>query len=390
VDKPSTWLAQLLDVRALGSVLGRSGSERAAAYGRTAGDAYDPKASDAARASTYPPPYPDSWYVLARSEEVGSRPLEVEALGRRFVVFRSDVDGRVAVLDADCPHLGASLGGGTVRDGCIQCPFHQWRFRPDGTVAAVPYRDRVPSSVRTRSWVVEEAYGSVFVYFSSADAERGRAPEPPYRLPRYPEIDDGRFVYRGSYDPRVVRMHLLEFAENSADFRHFAPLHGEMFIPWTSMRVPGITVVHEASWEPDPREPHVAWFRDRAHLEILGREVPRSGADAAIEFVGPGGVVVFTFDVPDFGGAIMFQSHTPLGPMAQQVRFTWFAERRMPRLIASYVIGNWISQWREDVPIWERKVYRRKPMLLPSDGPMHQLRRWYSQFYPDGAVDWAA
>ena len=43
------------------------------------------EAAEAARLATYPPPYPDSWYVLCRSEEVRDEPLSVDALGQRFV-----------------------------------------------------------------------------------------------------------------------------------------------------------------------------------------------------------------------------------------------------------------------------------------------------------------
>ena len=58
-------------------------------------------------------------------------------------------------------------------------------------------------------------------------------------------------------------------------------------------------------------------------------------------------------------------------------------------MIAWYIVGNWISQWRADVPIWESKVYRARPLLTRADGPVLRMRRWYQQFYPaqDRAVD---
>jgi len=37
----------------------------------------------------------------------------------------------------------------------------------------------------------------------------------------------------------------------------------------------------------------------------------------------------------------------------------------------------------KDVPIWEHKVYREKPALVPGDGPIAQLRRWARQFYEE-------
>jgi len=65
-------------------------------------------------------------------------------------------------------------------------------------------------------------------------------------------------------------MHLQEFAENSADMQHFDPLHGRMYIPFTSIAIPGVMVDHDAKWVQDEKEPHVTYFLNHARLEILG------------------------------------------------------------------------------------------------------------------------
>ena len=83
----------------------------------------------------------------------------------------------------------------------------------------------------------------------------------------------------------------------------------------------------------------------------------------------------------------MFQTHTPVEALKQRVTFRWFAARRVPRIFASYVIGNWISQWRQDVRIWQGKIYRRHPLGAADDGPLGRMRAWYRQFYPDGFDD---
>jgi 3-Ketosteroid 9alpha-hydroxylase C-terminal domain/Rieske [2Fe-2S] domain len=48
------------------------------------------------------------------------------------------VHGRVVpefpIGEAHCKHLGAQIGhGGTVVGDCVECPFHGWRWGPDGT-----------------------------------------------------------------------------------------------------------------------------------------------------------------------------------------------------------------------------------------------------------------
>ena len=45
------------------------------------------------------------------------------------VVAVFHVGGAYHAIDDMCPHMGASLSGGYVEDGCVTCPWHYWRFR---------------------------------------------------------------------------------------------------------------------------------------------------------------------------------------------------------------------------------------------------------------------
>jgi nitrite reductase (NADH) small subunit/3-phenylpropionate/trans-cinnamate dioxygenase ferredoxin subunit len=50
------------------------------------------------------------------------------AVGDRLVaVFFDGIS--YAAIDDICPHMGASLGSGPLRDGAVTCPWHAWRFR---------------------------------------------------------------------------------------------------------------------------------------------------------------------------------------------------------------------------------------------------------------------
>ncbi len=59
-------------------------------------------------------------------------------VGERLVaVFNRG--GTYHAIDDMCPHMGASLSGGHVEDGCVTCPWHYWRFRlSDGAWADSP------------------------------------------------------------------------------------------------------------------------------------------------------------------------------------------------------------------------------------------------------------
>ena len=329
----------------------------------------------------YPPPYPRGWYRVANSSELKPGvPLSVSALGHDLIAFRGS-DGEATVLDAYCPHQGAHLGAGEVRDGCVRCPFHRWQFDSDGNLVDVPGLDTWPRA-RLGAWDTREVDGMIWFWFD-ADQPHSAAEYEPEVLRA---IASGALTYRGEKDWGEVRMHLIEFAENSVDFQHFDPIHGQMRVPWIGWRIPGIRIHHTAHWEVDPDRPWVTFFHNDAHLIVLGRDLPRTGAKARITLFGPGGIVYFRFTLPDLGDIVMYQTHTPSAPLTQQVYFKWYADRSVPTALAWYVVGNWIAQWRQDIAIWERKRYAPRPVLCSLDGPVHPMRRWYAQFYEDRRV----
>lgn len=57
--------------------------------------------------------------------------------GRPVLLTR--VDGTPHAIADVCPHNGATLSGGVLRDGCVTCPAHLWRFSVvDGTKQGSP------------------------------------------------------------------------------------------------------------------------------------------------------------------------------------------------------------------------------------------------------------
>ena len=351
--------------------------------------AHHTKKSEALRLKTYPPAYPNGWFVLAASDELvaGAPPVAVEALGREYVLWRGATTGLVGCLDAYCPHMGAHLGvGGKVVGDCAQCPMHLWTFAGDGTCTDVPYTSKkIPAAAHGKAHVVHEWYGNVFVWFHADGAP------PAYDLPKLPMLsaDERRPVrYCGSMAVDVD-MHIAEFAENSADFAHFQPLHGDMVVPWFGGSIPLVTVKHVPGWscgsgDGDGDGKQCAWFLDHASLKFNGADVAGSDADATITFVGPASAVFFTFETP-IGGITLFHCHTPLSPLKQKIHFSWYADLTMPSALVWYVVGNWIAQWQADVFVWSNKRFRDKAVLVQGDGPLPKLRKWFRQFYSEGS-----
>ena len=333
------------------------------------------------RALTYPPPFPDGWYRVAASGEI--RPGEVkhvQCVGEQIALFRSKTDGGIAAVEAFCPHQGANLAHGRVKGDRLECPFHAWQLDGNGRVRSQPHTEDQP--LVHRHWETIDYYGMAIMYWSAR-----RDAQAPYRLPPQPNIDNRQLVYRGQYDAGEVEMHIIEFAENSVDFQHFSKLHGTMRIPWTNIKLPWIRIRHKPSWALDDELKHISYFGDETTLEIAGRVYERTRSRALVTFLGPGSIVKFDLEIPRIGAITIFQTHTPVEALKQRVTFRWFAARRVPRILVSYVVGNWISQWRQDVKIWERKIYRQRPLRVRGDGPLGKMRKWYQQFYPDDQVN---
>lgn len=71
-----------------------------------------------------------SYVPVLKSDMLDSgRGRIVSVEGQRLAVFR-DKD-HLYCVDDFCPHAGASLGQGTIREGVIYCPWHQWGFKGD-------------------------------------------------------------------------------------------------------------------------------------------------------------------------------------------------------------------------------------------------------------------
>lgn len=66
-----------------------------------------------------------SYVALIEAADVPSgRSVPVQHDGRWYAICR---EGDVFhVVSGVCPHNGAVLGGGPIRDGCLICPRHRW------------------------------------------------------------------------------------------------------------------------------------------------------------------------------------------------------------------------------------------------------------------------
>ncbi len=117
---------------------------------------------------------------------MAARPVKaVKLLGQDLVLFK-DASGSWGLLDRDCAHRGADLSFGRLealtQGGGLRCPFHGWKFAPDGRcleTPAEPAGSKLCDRVKQRSYPVIEKGGVLFAWLGDVD----KAPPP------FPEFD---------------------------------------------------------------------------------------------------------------------------------------------------------------------------------------------------------
>jgi nitrite reductase/ring-hydroxylating ferredoxin subunit len=133
----------------------------------------------------------DTWWAVARSEEVtDKKPLSTDIGDQPVVVWR-DKAGIARAMEDRCPHRRAPLSLGCIRDsGFIQCGYHGWTFDGEtGRLKEIPNmkdQQKFPPVYKANAYAVHEEGGFVRVALDSGLA-------PPVPLAR--AYDESGTVY---------------------------------------------------------------------------------------------------------------------------------------------------------------------------------------------------
>lgn len=158
----------------------------------------------------------DIWYFAALSGDLKPGRLQrYEILGEPVLLGRTRAGQAYAVRDV-CPHRAAPLSAGRLvpeagGGEAIECPYHGWRFRTDGTCSAIPSlaggQDVDVARIRVRRYPVAESQGLVFVWMGSDPRGEAQPDQPP---PVFPGVVGGapklvdRMVFDSHIDHAVV------------------------------------------------------------------------------------------------------------------------------------------------------------------------------------------
>ncbi|MEL6867730.1 MAG: aromatic ring-hydroxylating dioxygenase subunit alpha [Bacteroidota bacterium] len=106
------------------------------------------------------------WHPTIASKLLKKKPVQVQLCNEEIVLFRTS-QGTVGALKNRCPHRGMRLSQGWVENEDIVCPYHAWRYTPDGNGFS-------PSTPKLKpcapSFEVIERYGVIWIKSAESSA----------------------------------------------------------------------------------------------------------------------------------------------------------------------------------------------------------------------------
>lgn len=314
-----------------------------------------------------PHTYPRGWFIVAESSELDRGPMAVRFFGEDYALYRGE-SGRPVMLDAYCPHmqthLTASGSAAIVKEGrqiegdSIRCPYHGWRFGPDGQCDDIPYHDGpYPRSAKLGCQHVEDVMGCVMMWH---DPE---GQPPAYPAPKLKEWDDPSWVRWELDHLGELDLHPIEILDNMADAQHLGPTHGA------------------------PCEFFENEFRDHVYIQRQGGVHAGYGAllISSTWYTGPG----ILLSKQSFGDVLTYEliANTPIDDGKVKVWHAALAQgtsdtpSEQDIEMARAVQAGALDAFSSDFSIWKNKRSAIRVLQQPKDGPFGKGRRWYQQFY---------
>ena len=156
------------------------------------------------------------WTPVVPAKRLGRALVPFTLAGERIVLLRN-AEGVASALVDRCPHRGAALSlGKRTSDGCVECPFHGWRFGADGANVHVPFNPAAKrETLAATALPTREAGGIVWVYTAPG------APQRELDVPDALVRDDVRCTFLEA----DWSAHWTRAMENMLDYPHLPFVH---------------------------------------------------------------------------------------------------------------------------------------------------------------------
>ncbi|QJB68773.1 Rieske 2Fe-2S domain-containing protein [Parasphingorhabdus halotolerans] len=315
--------------------------------------------------------FPRGWFMVGTSEDATTVPKAVRFFGEDMVLYRGE-SGRVFLVEAYCPHMGTHLANNStsyvitdkehVEGDNIRCPYHGWRFGPDGQCNDIPYSPAPPpKKACLKNWQVEEKAGCIWMWH---DEEGG---EPEYDLPNFEMYDQPHWVNWEIDVLGELDCHPQEVVDNMVDKGHLGPVHGSMDM-----------VLFENVFD----DHCIRQILTAGHKTLAG-----SGGEPMTNdtwYTGPG--ILQSVMIGEFPSHMLI-AHTPVDDgritvwHALMVKVANQTPTEEDVAMARGYQQASLAAFSQDFEIWANKRPCLNPMMVKGDGPFDKLRIWYRQFF---------
>ena len=317
------------------------------------------------------PGLPDQdWFLLGRVQELPLNQVRRMRLCEdEYAVARTSILN-VCVMEAYCKHLGAHLGyGGKVTaDGCIQCPFHGWKYTPTGELQSDFKVEQ--QSIQLRTYPVERINDMILVWKSKDGIT------PPSKLPSFWEkLQNVTSLHCCYSSSTVIQGHVRDIMENGCDLLHFPTVHHDVGLP---------TWLIALDWDiqkPWKQEGKSSTFSLITRFKILGH--PLATETFSHTTLCNSNIIIIEITSKRIGHYYIIHALIPTHTHQVVDNVYYFAEKSWKMKLRLQLIGK-LADWtlRNDFPIWKHKRAALRPLLQPKDGNIAAFRRWYNQFLP--------
>lgn len=312
------------------------------------------------------------WYPLFLSREIQPKPQRFERFGKHWAVFRLPTGRCLMVLDR-CPHLGARLSEGIIRDDQIECPFHGFCFDATGQCTHIPAlgsHAKIPAKLQARILPLEEHQGWVWGWWGNGAAD-------PKRIPIFDDIDH---TWRWGDDARDWHVHVTRAIENQLDVAHIPFVHrrtigagGRTLVEGPYVEADGHAIKVWVTNRKDDGQP----TRTLQELKAIAKDTP-----AQLEFRFPG-----LWQLRIHPKLRLHVAFVPVNPEATRLYVRACHRLTTPAIGALY---SWLlrlsNRWiiREDERVVQGIVPRcsldaHEDALIPADRAIRLFRKYWRQ-----------
>ena len=172
----------------------------------------------------------NAWYVAAWAHDIApERPVGVRVLNEPIVLWRNAA-GDLTAFEDRCIHRLAPLSLGRCEGEQLRCMYHGFLYDRTGRVVEIPGQDRIPNSLRLRTYPVVEKHGWVWVWMGDMAADESLIP--PVISLDHPDYILGHGQLDYAAEARLVNENLLDLSHVS--FLHIDSLR--MSETWARQR----------------------------------------------------------------------------------------------------------------------------------------------------------